>query len=171
MEGAIAAIRVEAESRGIALDPGADPNRTGLVGLSWTGLTTTLGSLPAKRTGAQPDAAALLARLLLEAGVGPGDRVAVDSSGSFPGFAVAALVAVRSLGAVPVAVISVGSSTWGPIVPSSPCPTCSRPWRAAASSRAGPRPSRRAAGTIQAAAWTPKPWAESLTGRGAAVPR
>lgn len=113
MEGAIAAIRVEAESRGIALDPGADPNRTGLVGLSWTGLTTTLGSLPAKRTGAQPDAAALLARLLLEAGVGPGDRVAVDSSGSFPGFAVAALVAVRSLGAVPVAVVSVGSSTWG----------------------------------------------------------
>jgi poly-gamma-glutamate system protein len=96
-----------------APDPATDPNRTGLVGLPYSSLTSTLGSLPAKRTGAQPDAAALMARLLVEAGVQPGSRVVVESSGSFPGFAIATLVAARSLGAEPAAVVSIGASTYG----------------------------------------------------------
>jgi len=96
-----------------APDPATDPNRTGLVGLPFTGITTTLGSLPAKRTGAQPDAAALMARLMARAGVQPGSRVAIESSGSFPGFAIATLVAARSLGAEAVPVVSIGASQFG----------------------------------------------------------
>jgi len=113
MEKAIAAVREEALARGIEIDPAQDPARTGLVGLPFSGLTTTLGSLPAKRTGAQPDAAALLARLLREAGAREGDLVAIDSSGSFPGFAVAAIVAAESAGIRPVVVVSIGASTYG----------------------------------------------------------
>jgi poly-gamma-glutamate system protein len=109
MAGAIAAVGQAAP----VPDPGADPNRTGLVGLPFTAITTTLGSLPAKRTGAQPDAAALMVRLMNQAGVQPGSKVAIESSGSFPGFAIAALVAARSLGAEAVPVVSIGASQFG----------------------------------------------------------
>lgn len=113
MGAALVALSSEATRRGYAPDPGTDPNGSGVIGLPWSGLTTTLGSLPAKRTAAQPDAAALLASLLLEAGVKSGDLVAIESSASFPGFTVAAFIASRALGARAVAVVSVGSSTFG----------------------------------------------------------
>jgi len=109
MAQAIATVAREAP----APDPAADPNRTGLIGLPYSAITSTLGSLPAKRTGAQPDAAALMVRLMNQAGVQPGSRVAVESSGSFPGFTIAALVAARSLGAEAVPVVGIGASTYG----------------------------------------------------------
>lgn len=113
MAEAIRIVSQEASARGFPPDPATDPNRTGLIGLPFSPITTTLGSLPAKRTGAQPEAAALLVRLLRQAGVHPGDRVAVDSSGSFPGFAIATLVAAKTLGAEAVSVVSIGASTFG----------------------------------------------------------
>ena len=113
MARALEVLAQEATRRGHPHDPATDPNRTGLIGLPFSPITTTLGSLPAKRTGAQPAAAALMVRLLREAGVHPGDRVAVDSSGSFPGFAVATLLAARTLGAETVTLASVGASTYG----------------------------------------------------------
>lgn len=103
----------EAARRGIPQDPALDPAGTGLVGAPWTPLTTTLGSLGAKRTGLQPDAAALMVRLLREAGLQPGGQVAVDSSSSFPGFAVAALVAAEAWGAEVTCIVSLGASTYG----------------------------------------------------------
>lgn len=113
MAEAIRVISREAARRGFPPDPSTDPNGTGLIGLPFSPITTTLGSLPAKRTGAQPDAAALMVRFLRQAGVHPGDRVALDSSGSFPGFAVASLVAAKTLGAEVVTVVSIGASTYG----------------------------------------------------------
>jgi poly-gamma-glutamate system protein len=113
MAEAIRVISREASDRGFPPDPATDPNHTGLIGLPFSAITTTLGSLPAKRTGAQPEAAALLVRLLREAGVHPGDRIAVDSSGSFPGFAIAALVAGKTLGAETISIVSIGASTYG----------------------------------------------------------
>lgn len=94
-------------------DSTADPNGSGLIGLEWSPITTTLGSLPAKRSAAQPAAAILLRRLLGRAGVREGDVVAIDSSGSFPGFAIAASIAAESLGARVALIASVGSSQWG----------------------------------------------------------
>jgi len=113
MTQALRVLAQEATARGFPPDPATDPNRTGLIGLPFSSLTTTLGSLPAKRTGAQPDAAALLVRLLRQAGVHPGDRIALDSSGSFPGFAIASLVAARTLGLETVSLVSIGASTYG----------------------------------------------------------
>ena len=113
MAEAIHVLARSATQRGFPPDPATDPNGTGLIGLPFTPITTTLGSLSAKRTGAQPDAAALMVRLLRQAGVHPGDRVALDSSGSFPGFAIATLVAAKTLGAETVSVVSIGASTYG----------------------------------------------------------
>lgn len=113
MEQAIGVLSQEAMTRGFPPEPGEDPNHTGLIGLPYSSISTTLGSLPAKRTGAQPQAAALMVRLLRQAGVHRGDRVALDSSGSFPGFAIATLVAAKTLGAEAVSVTSIGASTYG----------------------------------------------------------
>jgi poly-gamma-glutamate system protein len=113
MAQALKALKEEAARRAIPIDPGVDPSRTGLVGRAMSPLTTTLGSLPSKRTGLQPDAAALMARLLSQAGLRVGGRVAVDTSGSFPGFAVATLIAAETLGAESTCIVSLGSSTYG----------------------------------------------------------
>lgn len=113
MRAAMLALRSELGSRGIPIDPLCDPNASGLIGLPWSGITTTLGSLPAKRSAAQPASAVMMRRFLRDAGVGAGDLVAIDSSGSFPGFAIAAIVAAEGLGAKTIVIASVGSSTWG----------------------------------------------------------
>jgi len=110
---AIAAARADRLARGIPINPETDRNLTGLIGDEYTGLTSTLGNLGAKRSAATPEAAALLVRLLREAGMTSGSRVAVNASGSFPGFALAAIAACGALEAEAVIVLSLGSSTWG----------------------------------------------------------
>jgi len=112
-EAAIAAVRAERLERGIPLDPMNDPNGTGLIGVALSGLTSTAGSLPAKRSAATPEAAALLVRLLREAGARPGWRIAVNASGSFPGFALAAVSACGALSLDAGIILSIGSSSWG----------------------------------------------------------
>lgn len=46
-----------------------------MIGEEYTDITTTLGSIEAKRTAADPDMAALLVRMFSEAGLRSGDRV------------------------------------------------------------------------------------------------
>lgn len=84
-----------------------------LIGPEYTEITTTLGPLAAKKLSRHPDFAALAVRYLLAAGVGPGDRVAVNFSGSFPALNIAVLAAIQAVGAEPVITSSVGASTWG----------------------------------------------------------
>ncbi|MCX7025063.1 MAG: poly-gamma-glutamate system protein [Spirochaetes bacterium] len=112
-EAAMAAVRSERLERGIPIDTTNDVNGTGLIGAALSGLTSTDGSLPAKRSAATPDAAALLVRLLREAGTHPGSRVAINASGSFPGFALAAVAACGALSLDADIVLSIGSSSWG----------------------------------------------------------
>jgi len=75
------------------IDEGLDPNRTGLIGPQYSPLFTTVGHLEAKRTTTNPAMAALLVHLLQEAGVEPGDRIAIGASGSFPALMIASLSA------------------------------------------------------------------------------
>lgn len=98
-------------------DPASDPNATGLIGAESSPITTTSGDLEAKRTAASPEAAALLAALLRQAGAREGDAVAIGASGSFPGLLVACLSALKALGLHPVTICSVGASSWGANVP------------------------------------------------------
>jgi len=110
---AIAAVRTERLARNIPIDLETDRNDTGLIGDDYTGLTSTLGNLAAKRSAATPEAAALLVCLLREAGVSKGSLVAVNASGSFPGFVLAAIAACGALQANAVIIVSLGASTWG----------------------------------------------------------
>jgi poly-gamma-glutamate system protein len=85
----------------------------GMIGNEWSEITTTLGSLEAKRTAADPAFAALLVRQLHDAGAGPSSTVGVVLSGSFPSLGLAALAAVQAVGASAVVISSLGSSSYG----------------------------------------------------------
>lgn len=98
---------------GIPVDRRLDPNGTGLIGVEYTDITTTLGSLVAKRTSTNPAFAAVVVDMLGRAGVRRGDRVAVGFSGSFPALNVAVLSAASVLELRPVILSSVGASTYG----------------------------------------------------------
>lgn len=113
MEQMSAAVRGYKQERGISMHPAADVLGTGLIGPDASAVVTTMGALASKRTGADPVMAALCVRLLLEAGVTAGDRVGCCFSGSFPGLALATICAVEAIGAEPVVIASVGSSTYG----------------------------------------------------------
>lgn len=113
MRGATDLVAALADGTESGLDPFLDPNRTGLIGPEISPLFTTLGHLEAKRTSTNPDVAGLVVHLLRRAGVRAGDTVAVGASGSFPAFLLATLAAVETLGAHPVTILSVGSSSYG----------------------------------------------------------
>ncbi|MEA4932535.1 MAG: poly-gamma-glutamate system protein [Lawsonibacter sp.] len=110
---AFAALKDEKLERGYVLSPETDPNRTGLIGDFFTPITTTLGNLEAKRTSTNPNAAALVVHLLYEAGVRPGDRIAVNCSGSFPALNLSVLCAMDAMELDGTIFCSVGASTYG----------------------------------------------------------
>ncbi|MDY0392458.1 MAG: poly-gamma-glutamate system protein [Candidatus Bipolaricaulis sp.] len=112
MERATAVIRDCRLARGVELSPD-DVNRTGLIGIQYSPLTTTLGDLAAKRTTTNPNMAALLVRLLYEAGAERGDAIAIGASGSFPALIVATLAAAQAMGLHPILICSLGASQWG----------------------------------------------------------
>ena len=84
-----------------------------LLGPEYSFITTTLAPQAAKKLSSHPDFAAVVVQWLTEAGVGSGQRVAVNFSGSFPALNIAVLSAISAIGAEPVIVSSVGASTWG----------------------------------------------------------
>jgi len=112
LEGYFAAVRGYKEELGILLSED-DIHKTGMIGLPYTGITTTSGALEAKRTTAWPDMAALCVRMLFEAGIRPGDTVGAGFSGSFPGMNLAVVAACESMNVDLVCICSVGASTYG----------------------------------------------------------
>jgi poly-gamma-glutamate system protein len=85
----------------------------GMLGAGWSEITTTLGSLEAKRTAANPRWAALMVRLLHDAGVDSTKTVGISLSGSFPSLGICTLAALQTIGARAVVVTSLGSSSYG----------------------------------------------------------
>jgi len=117
MARAAAALRECRAALGLPIDPDADPNGTGLVGVERSEITTSAGRLEAKRTTANPAFAGLVAYLLREAGARPGDAVAVGASSSFPALIVATLAAAEALRLEPLIISSLGASQWGANIP------------------------------------------------------
>jgi len=113
MAEAMASIRACREASGPAIERTTDPNRTGLIGVEDSPVTTSPGHLEAKRTTTNPNFAAALVLLLREAGAGPGDTVAVAASSSFPGLILATLAASKALAIRPLLIVSLGASNWG----------------------------------------------------------
>lgn len=106
-------VKEERLARGLLIDDINDPNRTGLVGVQYSPITTEPGDLAAKLTTTNPNIAAMVIELLDRAGVGRDDVVAVSFSGSFPALNIAVLAALEVIDARPVIITSVGASTWG----------------------------------------------------------
>jgi len=107
------AIRALKESRHLWNPSQGQSDHAWMLGEPYSLITTTLGSHEAKLTAANPLFAALLVRLLHDAGVESGEGVGITLSGSFPTLGIAALAAVEVLGARAVLVSSLGSSSYG----------------------------------------------------------
>lgn len=112
MKEAEAYIKAQMEKLGIEPDP-EDLNRMLLVGPEFTELTTTPGSPDAKRTSLNPDFAAAMVRYYTEAGLKMGDTVAIGTSGSFPAFAIASVIAADQMGLRAKVIASLGASMHG----------------------------------------------------------
>jgi len=104
---------LKARRPGGVAGPRHDPAQSGLIGVWMSPVTSVYGNLQAKQTSANPNFAALVARMLAQAGIRPGDTVAVGLSGSFPALNVCAITACEESGAVPVIVSGAASSQWG----------------------------------------------------------
>lgn len=111
------AIREERVRRGHLMLPTHDPAGTGMIGPSMSLVTTLPGHLDAKQTSVNPNFAAVAMRLLVQAGVRPGDRVAIGCTGSFPALNIAVICAAETLGAKPVVISSAASSQFGANAP------------------------------------------------------
>jgi len=64
-------------------------------------------------TSVNPNFAAVILQMLMDAGVERGDKVAIGFTGSFPALNIAVIIACEVLEAEPVIITSVGSSSWG----------------------------------------------------------
>jgi poly-gamma-glutamate system protein len=94
-------------------DATLDPNRTGLIGVESSLITTTLGSIPAKRAATNPDFAAYVVRVLKEHKISMDDSVIVTMTGSFPGLNLAVTIALETLGIPSLKICSLGASSYG----------------------------------------------------------
>jgi poly-gamma-glutamate system protein len=90
-----------------------DLNQTGLIGPEVSELVTTLGSEEAKRSTLNPNCAAMMVKYFKEAGLNEGAVVAVGTSGSFPGLAIATLCAATAMKLETRVIASYGASTYG----------------------------------------------------------
>jgi poly-gamma-glutamate system protein len=100
-------------AKGLILDKKIDLNQTGLIGLEFSPITTSIGSLEAKRTTTNPNFAALIISLLREAKIESGDTIAVGASSSFPALIIAVLSAAKAMNLKPIVINSLGASQWG----------------------------------------------------------
>ena len=107
------ALRRFRNMEGAELDLVNDPAGTGLVGPEFSPVTNARGDLDAKLTSLNPNFAAVMVEMFRNAGLKPGDPVAVALSGSFPGLNVCMLAALETMELAPVIVTSVGASMWG----------------------------------------------------------
>lgn len=110
---AFEAIRAERLSLGHSFLDIHDPMDTGMIGPSMSRVTTLPGHLEAKQTAVNPEFAAVAMRLLVDAGVRPGDRIAVGCTGSFPGLNIAVISAAKAMDVRTVLISSTASSQFG----------------------------------------------------------
>lgn len=113
MENLLFEIKKEKLNRGLAIDKTIDKNMTGLIGVEWSDISTTLGSEVAKRTSVNTDFAALLVKKFKELSLKDGDIVAVNMSSSFPALNLALISALDTLNLKSIIVNTVGSSNYG----------------------------------------------------------
>ena len=110
------------EQNGTATAIEDDPWNCGLIGLEWSGTTTTLGDLSSKHTACNPAWAIQFKRWFSDLNLKAGDPIAIYSSGSFPGLLLNAIAAAEAMELEPLLIVSLGASTWGANHPDAPWP-------------------------------------------------
>lgn len=108
-------IKVRKNELGIPLEE-LDINETGIIGpnvMSFDTIQTTMGKVESKRTITNPNTAALIVKLLYEAGVRENDEINIICSGSFPAFNIAVLAASQVLNLKTCIMCSIGASQYG----------------------------------------------------------
>ena len=113
MAGAMQLLKEVRLEKGVFIDRENDPNETGLVGSQFSLTTTDEGDLDAKLTTLDPNFSAAMVDLLNQAGLQPGDTIAVMLTGSMPGANMAMLIACDAMDIHPVVITSIGASQWG----------------------------------------------------------
>ena len=103
----------QARIRADMADTTHDSLKTGMIGVEFTPITTTLGYENAKELSTRPGWASWIVDQLVRRGVKAGDKVAVSMTGSFPGLNLAVLAALQELDVEVRGISSVGSSSWG----------------------------------------------------------
>lgn len=110
---ALDALRKDRADAGWALDEVNDPNQSALIGVQYSLITTDEGDLGAKLTAINPNFAAVVLQMLMDAGLQEGDKAAMAFTGSFPALNIAVIIACEVLGVEPIIITSVGASMWG----------------------------------------------------------
>lgn len=90
-----------------------DPDRTGVIGIQHSPITTTFGYIDSKLLSTKPGWASWIVKDLATRGLWPNADVAVSFSGSFPALNIAVLAALQELDVDVKGISSVGSSSWG----------------------------------------------------------
>lgn len=94
-------------------DNARDPNQTGMIGIEYSTLTTTLGYADAKYLSTREGWASWLVRELAKRGLWERADVAVCFSGSFPALNLAVLAALQELNSDVKGICSIGASSYG----------------------------------------------------------
>lgn len=106
-------IRALRDSKGMKVNTLFDPKRTGLVGTAMSPITSKPGNLESKQISLHPQFPAAVVQMLADAGVSPGDTVAIGWTGSLPGLNIALASAVEALDLQPLIIASVTASQYG----------------------------------------------------------
>lgn len=117
METGLRHLRDMRQALGVPIDEENDPTDSGIIGLPFSRLTSSIGNLESKQGTINPNFAAVAVQLLKDAGVQEGDVIAVGYSGSFPALNLAVLCAADALKLEPIIVTSAASSEWGANIP------------------------------------------------------
>ncbi len=103
----------QARLRADMADTTHDSLKTGMIGVEYTPLTSTIGYETAKGLSTRPGWASWIVEELVRRGVKAGDKVALSMTGSFPGINLAVLAALQELEVEVKGISSVGASSWG----------------------------------------------------------
>lgn len=111
-QAAMEEIKVHKEELGIPMSP-EDVYNSGMLGERFTVITTTLGNLQSKKTSLNPNFAAVIIDMFKEAGIKPGDEVALVFSSSFPALNICVMAAAEIFSLKTCVMVSTGASSYG----------------------------------------------------------
>jgi poly-gamma-glutamate system protein len=94
-----------------------DPQRSGLIGVLSSPITSTTVDIDSKLISINPNWAAVIVSMLKEAKVKNNSTVAVSFTGSFPAMNLAVLSAAKSMNLHLIIITTTASSTWGANIP------------------------------------------------------